>query len=66
MDNMYINKEIYTYPDPETPKPEPRWPESRTGVPGYWRTIVRVIFSPVQKPAGYMIIIQEAGQKKGA
>ena len=30
MDNMYINKGIYTYipiPDPETPKPEPRWPD---------------------------------------
>ena len=40
---MYINKGIYTYipiPDPETPKPEPRIP---TGVPGYWRTIVRVV-----------------------
>ena len=52
---MYINKGIYTYipnPDPETPKPEPRIP---TGLPGYWRTIVRVIFLPVQKPAGYMI-----------
>ena len=36
-----------------------------TGLPGYWRTIVRVIFLPVRKPAGYMIIIQEAGQKKG-
>ena len=63
---MYINKGIYTYipiPDPETPKPEPRIP---TGLPGYWRTIVRVIFLPVQKTAGYMIIIQEAGQKKGA
>ncbi len=27
---MYINKGIYTYipiPDPETPKPEPRWPD---------------------------------------
>ena len=26
---MYINKGIYTYipnPEPETPKPEPRWP----------------------------------------
>ena len=29
MDNMYINKGIYTYipnPDPETPSPEPRIP----------------------------------------
>jgi len=27
---MYINKGIYTYipiPDPETPKPEARWPD---------------------------------------
>ena len=46
---MYINKGIYTYipnPEPETPKPEPRIP---TGVPGYWRTIVR--FMPRQREA---------------
>lgn len=62
---MYINKGIYTYipiPEPETPKPEPRIP---TGLPGHWRTIVRVIFLPVQKPAEDMIIYRKKDKKKG-
>lgn len=60
---MYINKGIYTYipiPEPETPKPE-----SRTGLPGHWRTIVRVIFLPVQKPAEDMIIYRKKDKKRG-
>jgi len=59
---MYINKEIYTYPEPESPKPEPRIPNwcSRAlanNCSGYFFTSA--------KTRRRYDNIQEAEQKKG-